>query len=143
MPDDRELYPFEFYVKGTPVSAQTKRPESRHRWVARVREAAEKRVQETVDFCFLDKRPVGVRIIYFPDAPMDGDVDNIAKPIIDALIRIAYMDDKLIESVQVQKQEPGIEWAAEDISEQLAAALDAQRPVVYIRVDDHLGWRRY
>jgi hypothetical protein len=72
---------------------------------------------------------------------MQGDVDNIMKPIIDALINIAYLDDNDVERVIVQKFEPQTDWVIADPSEQLALALDTDLPVVYVRVDDDLSWR--
>lgn len=72
---------------------------------------------------------------------MTGDIDNIVKPIMDALIRVAYMDDKDVERVVVQKFEPQLDWSFADPSDQLAAALDTAAPVVYVRVDDDLSWR--
>ncbi|WP_284539033.1 RusA family crossover junction endodeoxyribonuclease [Pleomorphomonas sp. T1.2MG-36] len=79
---------------------------------------------------------------------MDGDVDNIVKPILDAMIGATYVDDKSIERVVAQKFEPDIDWSFAEPSEQLSAALDAiyaseeQAPVVYIRIDNDLSWRR-
>ena len=73
---------------------------------------------------------------------MEGDVDNIVKPIMDALIGVAYPDDRLVERVLVQKFEPDIDWSFEEPSEMLLAALDTGTPVVYVRVDDDLAWRR-
>ncbi len=72
---------------------------------------------------------------------MIGDIDNILKPIMDALIHVAYMDDNDVERVVVQKFEPQVERDIAEPSDQLAAALDADAPVVYIRVDDDLSWR--
>jgi hypothetical protein len=91
---------------------------------------------------FLDRRPVAVTIYYFPAAPMEGDIDNIVKPIMDALIRVAYMNDKDVERVAAQKFEPEVEWDFADPSDQLAAALDIDPPVIYVRVDDGLIWKR-
>lgn len=73
---------------------------------------------------------------------MEGDVDNIVKPIMDAMIGTAYPDDSLVERVLVQKFGPDTDWSIEEPSEILAAALDTDAPVVYIRVDDDLAWRR-
>jgi crossover junction endodeoxyribonuclease RusA len=72
---------------------------------------------------------------------MEGDIDNIVKPILDGMINVAYLDDDVVERVLVQKFEPGIERSFLDVTESLAAALDVDAPVVYIRVDDDLSWR--
>ena len=94
------------------------------------------------DFTFLDHRPIALTLYYFPAAPMEGDVDNIMKPIMDALEGIVYLADRAVERAVVQKFEPNVSWQISEPSRQLAAALDLQAPVVYIRVDDDLSWRR-
>lgn len=114
---------------------------SRERWKVIVEEAARRRIRETDELGFLDRRPLAFTVYYFPAAPMIGDIDNIVKPIMDALIRVAYMNDKDVERVVVQKFEPQVDWDFADPSDQLAAALDITPPVVYIRVDDDLSWR--
>jgi len=135
------LFPFEFIINETPRSLQAK-PKSVQRWMALVSDAASKRVAHVVEQSWLDGRPLALSVLYFPPAPMDGDVDNIIKPIMDALNRIAYIDDRDIERVVVQKFEPDIGWSFDQPSEMLASALDAEKPVVYIRIDDDLAWRR-
>jgi hypothetical protein len=37
--------------------------------------------------------PIAVTILYFPDTAVTGDVDNIIKPILDALRPGLYLDD--------------------------------------------------
>jgi Endodeoxyribonuclease RusA len=111
-------------------------------WPRTVKEAARDRVRATDELGFLDRRPLSVTIYYFPSAQMQGDVDNIVKLIMDAMIHVAYMDDQDVERVVVQKFEPEVDWDFADPSDQLAAALDTPPPVVYIRVDDDLSWRR-
>lgn len=95
-----------------------------------------------MEFSWLDERPLALSIYYFTAAPMEGDVDNIVKPIMDALIGTAYQDDAVIERVVVQKFEPDFYWAFEEPSGMLSAALDTDAPVVYVRVDDGLAWRQ-
>lgn len=73
---------------------------------------------------------------------MEGDIDNIVKPILDALIFVADMDDKDVERIVAQKFEPQIDWDFSHPSDRLSTALDAAPPIVYIRVDDDLSWRR-
>jgi len=139
--DQETLYPFEFSIIGTPISVQGS-PRSKERWKATVKDAARERARQIDQLGFLDQRPLALTIYYFPSAPMPGDIDNIVKPIMDALISVAYMDDKDVERVTAQKFEPQIEWDFADPSDQLDAALDTAPPVVYVRIDDDLSWRR-
>jgi crossover junction endodeoxyribonuclease RusA len=138
--DQDALYPLEFFVAATPISLQPSR-QSKARWKARVAEAARQRVGETDELGFLDRRPLAVTVYYFSAAPTMGDIDNIVKPIMDALIRVAYMDDQDVERVVIQKFDPDVDWDFADPSDQLAAALDIAAPVVYVRVDDDPSWR--
>jgi crossover junction endodeoxyribonuclease RusA len=107
-----------------------------------IAESARERQRETYELGFLDNRPLAATIYYFPSAPMDGDVDNIIKPIMDGLNGVAYLDDRVVERVVVQKFEPEGGWEFSAPSDQLAAALDRSPPVVYVRVDDDLSWMR-
>jgi crossover junction endodeoxyribonuclease RusA len=77
----------EFVVTGTPVSLQAKRPESRTAWKDRVKQASYASLPESH---FSADGPISVTLFYFPAAEMQGDLDNIVKPILDALCR-AYL----------------------------------------------------
>ena len=135
------LFPLEFFVEGTPKSLQAS-AESKSVWMETVGKTANDRIRETVDWVFLDDRRVAVTIFYFAPDGMEGDIDNIIKPILDGMENSAYLNDRVVEKVLVQKFEPGVERVFDDVSEQLAAALDAKAPVVYVRVDTDLSWRR-
>jgi dsRNA-specific ribonuclease len=103
-----------------------------------VRASARQRVEEILELLWLnEEEALAVTIYYFPTAPMEGDVDNIVKPILDAMIGTVYLDDRSIERVVSQKFEPEVEWSFDEPTEQLSAALD-----VYIRIDNDLSWRR-
>ncbi len=141
MADEKILYPFEVVMQGTPVALQSKTATSREAWRERVKDAARMRQLETYELGFLDDRAVAVTIYYFPSAPMEGDVDNIVKLILDGMEGIAYLDDHAVERVTVQKFEPEGGWEFSVFSDQLALALDTEAPVVYIRIDDDLSWR--
>jgi len=67
---------------------------------------------------------------------MTGDVDNIVKAILDALVGVVYLDDSQIERVWVQKFESGRPFLFRDPTEVLAEALERDRPIVYVRIDD-------
>lgn len=140
--DQEALYPFEVALPGTPVARQSKRPARREAWKEQVKAAANERRRITCELPFLDDRALAVTIYYFPSAPMEGDIDNIVKLILDGMVGIAYLDDNVVERVTVQKFEPEGGWEFSVLSDQLALALDMEAPVVYIRVDDDLSWRR-
>lgn len=141
MAEDEIGFPFEVAVPGTPLSLAAKNKAHKAAWMQHVKHAAMERRNELHPMVYLDERPLAATLYYFPVAPMDGDVDNIVKPILDALKAVLYPDDRLIERVLVQKFEPQIERIFLDPTAELAAVLDMEPPVVYIRLDDDLAWR--
>ena len=97
-------FPFEFVVEGTAVSLQAKRPQSIAQWKSEIVEASRAALPEGH---FATDAPLAVTLFYFPAAEMQGDVDNIVKPILDAMDRHIYMNDRQIQRILVQKFEPG------------------------------------
>jgi hypothetical protein len=75
-------------------------------------------------------------LFYFPAEPVEGDVDNIVKLVLDALCRHIYMDDAQVERVVVQKFEPGNVFPFSSPSLGLEAALNRAKPVLYVRLSD-------
>jgi len=122
--------PFEFIVKGTAISLQGS-SESKRTWKETVQTAAKVALPEGA---WLLTDPVAVTIYLFPAAEMQGDVDNRVKPILDAMVRCVYSDDEIVERVVVQKFEPGHIFAFQSPSAALLRALQAEEPVVYIRI---------
>ena len=134
-------FPFEFMIQDTPRSLQTKNNKAREAWEKKVGELAGAHANELQEAYQIDSRPLAATIFYFPVAPMDGDVDNIIKPILDGMDKVIYPTDRLIERVVVQKFEPGVQWIFKSLTPILEAALEMERPSVYIRLDDDLAWR--
>ena len=126
-------FPIEFVVQGTPVSLQAKRAEALKAWKTRVREASYSGLPEGH---FSTDRPVSVTLYYFPDGQMQGDVDNIVKPVLDALCRHIYFDDHQVERVWVQKFEPGRLFEFRQPSKALSEALTGPKPLLYVRLGD-------
>jgi crossover junction endodeoxyribonuclease RusA len=126
-------FPIEFLVEGVPVSLGAKRPSTKERWKERVREASSARLPQPH---FTSLGPISVTIYYFPARPMQGDVDNIVKLILDALCRHIYVDDRQVERIVVQKFEPGSTFEFPAPSSTLFRAMEAPRPVIYIRVSN-------
>ncbi|MBK1662041.1 RusA family crossover junction endodeoxyribonuclease [Paracraurococcus ruber] len=126
-------FPLEFLVLGTPVSLQAKRPAARDAWKTRVKDASRAALPEGH---FATTGPVTVTLYYFPDAEMQGDIDNIVKPILDALCQHVYNDDRQVERILVQKFEPGRIFQFKRPSSVLADALGSEKPLLYVRLGD-------
>jgi crossover junction endodeoxyribonuclease RusA len=127
------LFPIEFLVHGTAVSLQAKRKEARAEWKERVKTASTTAIRQPH---FASDAPISVTLYYLVDEPMEGDVDNIIKPILDALSQHIYLDDHQVERLVVQKFEPGVSFTLQNPSETFASAIVAPRPVLYVRLSD-------
>jgi crossover junction endodeoxyribonuclease RusA len=127
------VFPIEFLVHGTPVSLQAKRAESRTEWKERVKSASSTTIP---DPHFASDGPISVTLYYLPDEPMQGDLDNIVKPILDALSRHIYLDDRQVERIVVQKFEPGSQYQFNEPGQALVKALEGDKPVLYIRISN-------
>lgn len=79
---------------------------------------------------------MAVTLYYLPAERMGGDVDNIVKPILDALSKHIYLDDGQVERVVVQKFESGNVFSFKQPTLRLAEALDGEKPLLYIRISD-------
>lgn len=126
-------FPLEFIVRGTPVSLQVKRPESKVAWKQRVKRASYEVLPEGH---FSTESRVSVTLFYFPATEMEGDIDNIVKPILDALCNHVYNDDKQVERVWVQKFEPGRVFQFSNPTELLSEALAGEKPLLFVRLGD-------
>jgi hypothetical protein len=128
-------FPLEFVVGGTPVSLQAKRRKSLQEWKDRVADAARKALPEAH---FVTSKPLSITLFYFTAAPLQGDIDNIVKPILDALGSIVYIDDRQLHRVLVQKFEPGNVFEFGSPSRALAEAIGKPKPTLYIRLSNNL-----
>lgn len=126
-------FPIEFLVHGTPVSAQSKLPKSRETWREQVKSASRAALP---DPHFASDQRLAVTLYYFPPEPMQGDIDNIVKPILDALSKHVYIDDHQIDRVVVQKFELSESFAFGHTQPVLAGAQKSERPVLYIRISN-------
>jgi Holliday junction resolvase RusA-like endonuclease len=126
-------FPLEFVVSGTPVSLQTKRREALDEWKERVIAASRTMLPESH---FATDDPLAITLYYFPSSEMQGDIDNIVKPILDALERHIYLDDRQIQRVLVQKFEPGNVFSFTRPSPMLGNVLEQPKPALYVRLSD-------
>lgn len=124
---------FEFIVKGPAVSLKAKKTNSKRyqKWIRTVRAAAH--LQWPIGKKPTDSQDVIVSITnYYTLAP--PDVDNIIKPILDALHPIVYWDDRQVRKVTSQKRDLSSPARISDPSAMLATALDDYTELLHIIV---------
>jgi Holliday junction resolvase RusA-like endonuclease len=126
-------FPIEFVVFGTPVSHQAKRAESREQWKERVRDASLSALPAPH---FASDTRISVTLFYFPPEPMQGDVDNIVKLVLDACCAHIYLDDRQVERILVQKFEPGDVYGFSAPSGVMKHALESEKPALYVKISN-------
>ena len=127
----------EFVVPGIPVSLQCKNSERRLAWKEKVATVARSAVDESDLIMFQD---VAVLIVHFCFDWDEGDLDNIAKPIVDGLVGPVMSDDRQITQLTLRRTELGGEVVhLLDPSPCLTGALEGAYPersdFVYLRID--------
>lgn len=124
--------PFEFFVLGRPVSQQARRRYLVRNWVARVRGEAERHWN---DVDAPHGGPAMVTLTYFyDDAPLD--VDNIPKPVLDALKGLVYDDDSQVTDILCRKRmlDPALEIP--DKSPMLNLALRHETSFLHVVIEE-------
>ena len=75
-------------------------------------------------------------LYYFPAEPMQGDVDNIVKLVLDALCNHIYLDDSQVDRIVVQRFDPGNLFGFASPSATLEETLKRPQSVLYVRLSD-------
>lgn len=127
------VIPFEFTIEGPPVSQQAHPRQRLMEWKQRVRERARGAVQA-------GDRPhegqVLLMITYYYDRDLPvGDLDNIGKPIQDALEGIVYANARQVEEVSCARRDMNSPLRIKGISPVLAAGFTGGREFLHVKVD--------
>lgn len=124
------MLPFEFTIKGPPVSAQTRNRRRLQNWKSEVKSAAQLELSASASIVNDD---VTVTITYYYDGE-SPDVDNIIKPIQDALIGIIYSDDNQVAETKSRKRSINASYKIRGVSAVLLAAFADGNDFIHIKV---------
>lgn len=122
--------PFECLVDGPPVSQQARRKERVNEWGRDVRRAAESYWSKGA---VPVTGPVRLEITHFYDG-VELDVDNIPKPIIDALKGLIFLDDDQVTDLLCRKRDLRSSFRIDKPSSILAEGLSRGNDFLYIVV---------
>jgi crossover junction endodeoxyribonuclease RusA len=125
------LEDFEFVVEGPAVSLKAKKKNARRyqRWIRTVRAAAQKEFQNRSQPTRSQNITVSVTNYYTLAPP---DVDNIIKPLLDAIGTVVYVDDRQVRKVISEKVDLASVASILDPSPILATALEKYSEVLHI-----------
>ena len=124
------MLPFEFVVEGPPVSQQTRRRRRVPAWKSVVHAGAAQRWPS-------EDPPVEQEITveithFFEGAP--ADVDNIAKPILDAIKGLVYVDDWQITDLVSRRRPLRGPYIADPVSAALGEGIALDKEFLHIRI---------
>jgi crossover junction endodeoxyribonuclease RusA len=126
------MTPLEFVIPQRPVSQQARRRERVREWKDFVAEHARGAIGPVYE---LVTGPVALKLLYLYDE-VALDVDNILKPIHDALIGIVLEDDSVVSDVEIRRRWRGATFTLNAVSPVLAAGLELGREFVYVALTD-------
>ena len=126
------MLPFEFVIPQRPVSQQARRQSRLREWKEFVAEHARLAINQPRD---LTTEPVALKLLYIYDE-VALDVDNILKPIQDALIGVLLEDDSVITDVEIRRRWRRTTFTVNAVSPTLAAGLALGREFVYVALSD-------
>jgi len=125
------VLPFEFVIDGPPVSQQTRRREKLRHWIDEVQMEA-KNHWPTDDLAVSGL--IMVKITYFYE-DLSVDVDNIAKPILDALKALVFVDDDQVTDLLCRKRSLDETFRIENASAILTERLNKENEFLHIVVE--------
>ena len=128
------MLPFEFTILGPPVSSQTRNRARLQQWKQDVRAAALMRVVAGTP---PSPDPVQITITYYyeGDSP---DVDNIIKPIQDALNGVVFVDDAQLAETRSRKRPLNGSYQIMGASGILLQGFSAGLGFLHIRVESNV-----
>ena len=123
---------FDFTVDGAPLSQQAKSKANLQAWRSRVRTAANAAWP-------MPRLPFDIGVTFSVTQFFDGDagdVDNIIKPIQDALIGLVYLDDSLVMDTSAHKRDLKGAFRLGGLPPEVAVRLTQALEFVWVRISD-------
>jgi crossover junction endodeoxyribonuclease RusA len=127
------MIPFEFIIEGPPVSLQTRNRARLQQWKTDVATEA-RRNWPAGDLATADKVKFSVTYYHENDSP---DVDNIIKPIQDALVGIVYVDDNQVHETRSRRRDINSAFRIRGASPIVVQGFLTGRDFLHIKVEEY------
>ncbi len=128
------MLPFEVVIDGAPVSQQARRRARLRDWISKVENEAKNNWPED-ELPVVDSIMVKITYFYEEDVSPKIDVDNISKPILDALKGVVFADDSQVTDLLCRKRRSK-NIRVESSSDILLEQLDQKNEFLFIVVQD-------
>jgi crossover junction endodeoxyribonuclease RusA len=127
------MLPIEFIIEGPPVSLQTKNRRRLRQWKADLAAAAASRIPPGSAPTQIE---VEIKITYFYEGSTP-DIDNIIKPIQDALVGLVYIDDDQVAETGSRKKEINGAYKIRGASSVIVEGFVRGNEFLHIKVTEH------
>jgi crossover junction endodeoxyribonuclease RusA len=124
------VLPFELLIPGPAVSQQTRRQAHRRAWIEKVRRNAARNWEGEA----AEIGSVALTLTYLHRGGA-GDLDNLAKPVLDALKGLVFRDDGQITDLVLRKRDLSAILRIENPSPLLSSGFDLGSPFLHVLVD--------
>ena len=126
------MNPFEFLIRSRPVSQQTRRRERLRDWKEFVKGEAHKYWTPSHSIA---EGPICITLVYlYSEAALD--VDNILKPIQDALVGLAFADDFMVTDAVSRRRQLGGVFDLSRATPVLIEGFEYGDEFVYVHIDN-------
>ena len=125
--------PFEFLIRSRPVSQQVRRRERLREWRQFVRQEGAHRYWLPTHAAA--NGPVCITLVYLYDEAA-LDIDNIIKPIQDALVGLAFPDDSLVTDAVIRRRQLRGTFDLSVVSPVLIEGFECGDEFVYVHIGD-------
>jgi Holliday junction resolvase RusA-like endonuclease len=124
------VLPFEFLIAGTPVSQQTRRRARLRAWIDQVRRQVDGHWQGKGT----EDGSIALRLTYLHRGGA-GDLDNLAKPVLDALKGLVLDDDGQVTDLILRKRSLSAVLRIENPSPLLSSRFELGMPFLHVLVE--------
>jgi Holliday junction resolvase RusA-like endonuclease len=126
------MHPFEFLIKSRPVSQQTRRRSKLREWREFVKQEATRYWSSTH---VPANGPVCITLVYLYDEVV-LDVDNVMKPIQDALKGLVFSDDSLVTDTIIRRRQLRGSFDLSRVPPVLIEGFASGGEFIYVHVSD-------
>lgn len=127
------MLPFEFIIEGPPVSLQTRNRARLQQWKRDVADAARLKIPANTNPL---QGAVELKITYYYENS-SPDVDNIIKPIQDALVGLIYVDDDQVAETGSRKRDINGAYKVRGASSVIVEGFVNGNEFLHIKVIEH------
>lgn len=127
------MFPFEFTFEGPPISLQSKNKARKRAYMNNI--AAVARLLLPADYV-VSADQLEIKITYFHEGACP-DVDNIVKPIQDALVGVVYVDDNQIAHSSSKRRDINGSYKVRNVSACILESFSKGKDFVHVKIDNH------